>query len=78
MKAKLLNNFIIGIIIVFLAVFFGLVIAKTGTLSALIIPVLLMAAVLTFFYYQKSRIGMVFDCLFPAFRTGADSQFCRR
>jgi len=67
MKAKLLNNFIIGIIIVFLAVFFGLVIAKTGTLSALIIPVLLMAAVLTFFIIKNPELGWFLIIFFLPF-----------
>lgn len=67
MKGKLLANFFIGIGTVLIAVVFGMLIAKTGYLSALLIPVIFAVIILAFLVFRKPELGWFLIVFFLPF-----------
>ena len=67
MKGKLLTNFIIGLGAVLVAVIFSLLIAKTGYLSVLLIPIIFAAVILAFLIFRKPELGWFLIVFFLPF-----------
>ena len=67
MKLKLSSNFVFILIGIFLAISFGLIIAKTALLSLLIIPFLVIAAILVYLIIKNPEWGWLLIIFFLPF-----------